>query len=66
MQYTWKWVPNRLGTEFDASGSLVKSFATWDRATLIKSYGVDFYSGAPTKASIVLMEKDGNWKPYVE
>jgi hypothetical protein len=66
VEYTWKWTPNRLGQEFDASGSLVKSFATWDRATLIKTYGVDFYGAAPTKASIVLMEKDGNWKPYVE
>jgi hypothetical protein len=66
VEYTWKWAPNRLGTEFDASGSLVKSFATWDRATLIKTYGVDFYGAAPTKASIVVMETNGgNWKPYV-
>jgi len=65
--YSWKWVPNRLGREFDASGSLVKSFTTWDRATLIKSYGVDFYSADPTKATIVLVEGDnGAWKPFVE
>ncbi len=67
VDYTWQWERNRLGREFDASGSLVKSFTTWDRATLIKSYGVDFYSAAPTKASIVLMENDnGTWKPYTE
>ncbi len=67
VEYTWKWVPNRLGNEFDASGSLVKSFSTWDRATLIKSYGVDFYGAAPTKATIVLMEgNNGSWKPYTE
>jgi hypothetical protein len=67
VSYTWKWEPNRLGREFDASGSLVKSFTTWDRSTLIKSYGVDFYSQPPSKASAVLMEgNDGNWKPYVE
>ena len=67
MDYTWKWAPNRLGKEFDASGDLVHQFNTWDRGTLIKSYGVDFYGAAPTKASVVLMEtKDGNWKPYVE
>ncbi len=66
-EYSWKWEPNRLGTEFDASGSLVKSFSSWDRATLIKSYGADFYGTPPTKASIVLMEKDnGTWQPYVE
>ena len=67
VEYTWKWEPNRLGKEFDASGDLMHSFNTWDRGTLIKSYGVDFYSGPPTKASVVLMEtKDGVWKPYVE
>jgi hypothetical protein len=67
VNYTWKWVPNRLGKEFDASGDLVHTFNTWDRGTLIKSYGVDFYTAAPTKASVVLVEgKDGNWKPYIE
>jgi hypothetical protein len=65
--YTWQWDPNRLGKEFDASGDMVKSFSTWDRGTLIKSYGVDFYGAAPTKVAIVLMEtKDNNWKPYVD
>ena len=67
VEYTWKWEPNRLGQEFDASGSLVKSFSTWDRATLIKSYGVDFYHAAPTTARINLIETDnGGWKPFVE
>ena len=67
VDYTWKWVPNRLGKEFDASGDLVHAFNTWDRGTLIKSYGVDFYSAGPTKASVVLMEAQDNvWKPYVE
>lgn len=65
--YTWKWVPNRLGQDFDASGSLVRSFSSYDRTTLIKSYGVDFYMAEPTKATIVLMEGDsGVWKPYTE
>ena len=67
VNYTWKWVPNRLGKEFDAAGDLVHSFNTWDRGTLIKSYGVDFYTAPPTKATVVLVEgKDGLWKPYVE
>jgi hypothetical protein len=65
--YSWQWDPNRLGKEFDASGDLVKSFNTWDRGTLIKSYGVDFYSSAPAHVTLVLQEtKDGTWKPYVE
>lgn len=67
VDYTWKWEPNRLGHEFEASGSLVQSFTTWDRATLIKSYGVDFYGAAPSKASVVLLEgNNGTWKPYTE
>ncbi len=67
VDYTWKWVPNRLGQDFDASGALVHEFNTWDRGTLIKDHGVDFYSAAPAKVSVVLMEtKDGTWKPYVE
>ncbi|HVP55311.1 MAG TPA: hypothetical protein VMU45_09975 [Candidatus Eisenbacteria bacterium] len=67
VDYTWQWAPNRLGHEFDAAGDLVHTFNTWDRATLIKNYGVDFYSAGPTKASVVLAEtKDGVWKPYVE
>lgn len=65
--YSWKWEPNRLGRQFDASSDLVKSFSTWDRGTLIKSYGVDFYNAAPTHVTVVLQEtKDGSWKPYVE
>jgi hypothetical protein len=65
--YSWQWEPNRLGKEFDAAGDLVKGFNTWDRGTLINSYGVAFYSAAPTKVSIVLQEtNDGRWKPYVE
>lgn len=65
--YTWKWIPNRLGEEFDASGSLVQGFSSWERTNLIRSYGVDFYGAGPTKASIVLMEGDnGGWKPYTE
>lgn len=67
VDYTWKWEPNRLGQEFNASGALVQSFSTWDRANLIKSYGVDFYTAAPTRASVVLMEgNNGTWKPYTE
>lgn len=67
VDYTWRWEPNRLGKEFDASSDLVRSFNTWDRGTLIKDHGVDFYSAAPPKASVVLVEtKDGTWKPYVE
>jgi hypothetical protein len=67
VDYTWRWEPNRLGKDFDASGDLVRGFSTWDRGTLIKDHGADFYGGAPTKAAVVLVEtKDGTWKPFVE
>jgi len=67
VDYTWKWAPNRLGQEYDASGSLIQSFSTWDRTTLINSYGADFYSAEPTKASIIVAEgDDGVWKKYTE
>jgi hypothetical protein len=36
----------------DASGSLVKSFNTWDRATLIDKYGANFYHAEPTKMAL--------------
>jgi hypothetical protein len=67
VNYTWKWAPNRLGKDFDASSDLVHNFNTWERGNLIKNYGVDFYSAAPPPVSVVLMEaKDGVWKPYVD
>lgn len=67
VDYSWKWVPNRLGQEFDAAGDLVKSFNSWDRATLIKDHGADFFNAPPARSSIVLMQdKNDNWVPYVE
>ncbi len=45
--YTWKWQPTRLGEVFDASNPLVAAFSVWDRGTLIKDYGVDFYHADP-------------------
>jgi hypothetical protein len=65
--YSWKWEPNRLGNLLDASGSLVKSFNTWDRATLIDKYGANFYHSDPAKVQIVLTKPDrGPWQPFVE
>jgi hypothetical protein len=67
VDYSWHWVPNRLGKDFDASGDLVHNFNTWDRGKLIQDYGVNFYGAGPAKVSVVLMEtKDGTWKPYVD
>jgi hypothetical protein len=63
---TWKWETNKLGNLFDASGSLVKGFNTWDRATLIQKYGADFYHGDPTKVTLSMMKGDNGWQIAVE
>jgi len=61
VEFTWRWKPNVLGQKFDASGDLVQKFNTWDRATLIKSYGVDFYKDTK-KSSAYLVRGDKGWK----
>src|SRR5579864_279825 len=66
VEYTWKWEPNKIGEMFDASGSLVKSFNTWDRATLIQKYGANFYHAEPTAASITLVRGDKGWQVATE
>jgi len=58
VEYTWKWVPNQLGEVFEASGPLVKSFSSWERAALIEKYGADFYHASPTKVVLPLMKTD--------
>jgi len=66
VEVTWKWDTNKLGNLFDASGSLVKSFNTWDRATLIQKYGADFYHGDPTRVTLAMMKGDKGWQIAVE
>lgn len=58
----WKWEPNKLGNLFDASGSMVKGFNTWDRATLIQKYGADFYHGDPTRVALSMVKGDKGWQ----
>lgn len=62
----WQWEPNKLGNLFDASGSMVKSFNTWERATLIQKYGADFYHGEPTKVTLAMMKTDSGWQIATE
>ncbi len=59
VEYTWKWVPNKVGENFDATGNTVKTFNTWERATLIKDYGVDFYSQEQKGATILVRGPKG-------
>ena len=62
VEFAWKWEPNKLGNLLDASGSLVKSFNTWDRATLIDKYGANFYHVDPTKLALVLVKTPRGWQ----
>jgi hypothetical protein len=62
VEYSWKWETNPAGELFDAAGPAVKSFNTWDRATLIDKYGAAFYHAAPTKATVALVKNDKVWQ----
>lgn len=62
VEYSWKWVPNRLGNLFDASGDTVKSFNTWDRQKLIEKYGADYYHADPRTQVLNLTKGDKGWK----
>jgi len=66
VEFTWKWEPNKLGNLFDASGSMVKSFNTWDRATLIQKYGANFYHGDPTRVTLALIKGDKGWQVAID
>lgn len=60
VEFTWKWKPNVLGQKFDASGALVQKFSSWDRATLIKEYGVDFFNDSKTGRAY-MVRGDKGW-----
>lgn len=61
-EFTWAWEPNKMGELLDASGPLVKSFSTWDRATLIDKYGAKFYHGEPNKVTTNFIRGDKGWQ----
>jgi len=62
VEFAWKWEANKLGNLFDASGSMVKGFNTWDRATLIQKYGADFYHNDPAHVSLALTKASAGWQ----
>jgi len=62
VEINWKWEPNKLGNLFDASGSMVKGFNTWDRSILIQKYGADFYHGDPTRVTLSMTKADNGWQ----
>ena len=69
VDYTWNWIPTKLGEDFDANSKVMATLPVWDRTVLIQKYGADFYKDAePKKVSITLAwdDKIRNWKPYTE
>jgi hypothetical protein len=66
VEYSWKWEPNKMGDLLDAAGPNVKSFNTWDRATLIQKYGANFYHDAPTKVVLAMVKTDKGWQIALE
>lgn len=67
VEYVWRWEPNSLGEIFDASGPTVKTFNTWERASLIQKHGANFYHEAPTKVVMAVMKNDkGVWQVVTE
>jgi len=63
VEFDWAWQTTKMGDLFDAAGSEVKSFNTWDRGTLIDKYGAKFYHAAPVHAAIVVARNDkGVWQ----
>jgi hypothetical protein len=66
VQYTWKWVPNKMGDLFDAGGPTVKGFNLWDRQILINKYEADFYHGNPSRSTLALARADQGWRVSAE
>lgn len=62
VEYSWKWQTTKAGDLFDAAGSAVKGFNTWDRSTLIDKYGANFYHEAPTKVTVLLAKDAKGWE----
>ncbi len=62
VEYTWKWQPNELGKDFDASGPAVQAFGTYERSMLIQKYGADFYSGKPQDVTVKMVKLYNGWQ----
>jgi len=66
VEFAWVWEPNKMGELLDASGPLVKSFNTWDRATLIDKYGARFFHGETTKVAMSFAKEGNAWHQVTE
>jgi hypothetical protein len=59
--YTWKWMPNTLGNEFDASAGKLAGFTTWERVTLIDKQGARFYQETPPPITVNVVAAKNGW-----
>jgi hypothetical protein len=66
VEYSWKWDTTAAGDLFDAAGPAVKAFNTWDRTTLIDKQGAAFYHAAPTKVTVIMVNRDKAWEITTE
>lgn len=64
--YTWKWAPNALGNEFDASAGKLAGFSTWDRVTLIDKQGARFYQETPPPVTVSVVDTKRGWQVTAE
>lgn len=64
--YTWKWAPNALGNEFDASAGKLAGFSTWDRVTLIDKQGARFYQETPPPVTVNVVDTKKGWQVTAE
>src|SRR5512146_207748 len=62
VEYAWKWQPNDLGKDFDATGPAVQAFGTYERSVLIQKYGADFYTAKPQDVSVKLVKLSDGWQ----
>lgn len=63
---TWTWETNAMGDLLEASGPLVQSFSTWERAALIEKHGAAFYHAPPTKVVVALSKVGETWQVATE
>ena len=66
ISYTWKWVPNALGNEFDASAGKLAGFNTWERVTLIDKHGARFFQETPPPITVNVVDTKKGWQVATE
>lgn len=60
--YNWKWAPNALGNEFDASAGKLSGFNSWERVTLIDKHGARFYQETPPAVTVNVVSGKSGWE----